>query len=62
MALQHQQALYASAVDNAIDVILRDGETPLPDLNLHGDRGIGFQSWTFAGPTQTDPVAIQPAS
>ena len=50
-----------SAVDNAVDVILREDEASLPNLNLQGDRGMGFRAWTFAGQTLTDPVAIQPA-
>lgn len=56
------QNVFASAVDNAIDVILREDEASLPDLNLQGDRGIGFSAWTFDGITLTDPVAIQPTS
>ncbi|WP_299915964.1 hypothetical protein [uncultured Roseobacter sp.] len=54
--------IYASAVDNAIDVILREGEVPLPDLNLQGDRGIGFHAWEFADATYQLPLQIDLAS
>lgn len=32
----------------------------LPDLNLDGDRGLGFRTWHFVDDEWTDPVNIEP--
>jgi len=52
--------VYGNAVDNAVDAILREAEEELLNLNLQGDRGVGFGSWVFSGPTYNPPVTIEP--
>jgi hypothetical protein len=48
---------------NTVDAMVGGLSAPigdLPDHDLDGDRGIGFQNWAFKDHTWTNPVDIQP--
>lgn len=50
---------YGNAVDNCIDSLGRLDED-LPNLNMHGDRGLGHRTWRFTDNVYQEPVSIEP--
>jgi hypothetical protein len=52
---------FGNAVANAVD-LLGHLDTPFPDWNLDGDRGLAHMAWQFHNMLYTDPVAIEAES